>query len=69
MLVKDKDMEQDATIIGIAATAVTGAFGFLMKSINNCGKQQQALELHLAEHHMTKDEVKEFIELTNQPIK
>lgn len=61
-------MEHDATILGVTSAAFLSGVGYIMKRLNSCDKQQRALELHLAEHHMTKSEVKEFIELTNQPI-
>lgn len=67
---KDCKMESNAsTVIGVCTLAVTGALGWLKHSVNNTDKQQRALALHLAEHHMTKDDVKEFVQLTNQPLK
>lgn len=69
MITKDDKMENDASIIAVATLACTGAIGWLKSSLNNTDKAQRALELHIAEHHMTKDDVKEFVELTNQPIK
>lgn len=56
------------TIVTVCTVAVAGAITWLKHSVNNCNKQQRALALHLAEHHMTKDEIKEFVQLTNQPI-
>ena len=58
-----------STIMAVCTVAVTGAIGWLKHSVNSCDKEQRALELHLAEHHMTKEEVKEFVQLTNQPLK
>lgn len=62
-------MDQQTGFLAIATIAVTGAIGWLKNSNNNTDKAQRALELHIAEHHMSKEEVKEFVELTNIPIK
>ena len=67
MSIKEQKMEVSEAIVGVAVVAVTGAVSWIKSGLNKVTDRQSALELNVAEKHLSKEDTEKMIDLMSAP--